>query len=143
MPEQKITFVNGLPAKCGCKMEFSSGGGHDSDVLYVTSCEAHSGSKQFGPSEVKRDGNGWWWHQGIPDFGGTEDPAPYHAWLAEESLELREWSMERDLDNPPTSMEQWAVRAVEAGIRSHQARSGSYWGFSILKTDRTCIGRAE
>lgn len=101
MSDQKITFVNGKPAKCGCKMEFSSGGGHYSDVLYVTPCEAHSGSKPFGPSEVRRDGNGWWWHQGIPDFGGTEDPAPYHEWLTQQGLELREWSMERDLDVHP------------------------------------------
>lgn len=26
MPDEKITFVNGEPAKCGCQMEFSSGG---------------------------------------------------------------------------------------------------------------------
>jgi len=100
MPDEKITFVNGAPAKCGCQMKFSSGGGDYSDVIWVTPCPTHS-PKPFGPMEVKRDHNGWWWHQGIPDFGGTEDPAPYHAWLAEQGLELRYWSMERDLDSHP------------------------------------------
>ncbi len=61
MPEEKITFVNGEPAKCGCQMEFSSGGGEYSDVLYVMPCPNHS-PKSFGPVEVKRDKDGWWWH---------------------------------------------------------------------------------
>lgn len=91
MPEQKITFVNSEPAKCGCKMEFSSGGGHYSDVVYVTPCEAHSGSKPFGPVEVKRDADGWWHHPNIPEFGEGEDPAPYIAWIKEQGLELKGW----------------------------------------------------
>lgn len=91
MPEEKIVFVNSEPAKCGCKMEFSSGGGHYSDVVYVTPCQDHSGNKPFGPVEVKRDADGWWYHPNIPSFGEGEDPAPYIAWVKEQGLELKGW----------------------------------------------------
>jgi hypothetical protein len=90
MPEEKITFVNGEPAKCGCQMKFSSGGGDYSDVLYVMPCATHS-PKPFGPVEVKRDEDGWWWHPGIPEFDGGEDPASYRAWVAEQGLEVKGW----------------------------------------------------
>ncbi|KPY65174.1 Uncharacterized protein ALO94_01004, partial [Pseudomonas syringae pv. spinaceae] len=35
---------------------------------------------------------GWWWHPGIPDFGGGEDPAPYVAWVEDQGLELKGWN---------------------------------------------------
>ncbi|WP_230090863.1 hypothetical protein [Pseudomonas sp. BIGb0427] len=50
---------------------------------------------------VERDENGWWHHPGIPDFDGTEDPAPYKAWIAEQGLELKTWDMEAELDFHP------------------------------------------
>jgi len=99
--QQKITFVNNAPAKCGCTMEFSSGGGHYSDVLYVTPCDAHSGSKPFGPVEVKRDADGWWYHPNIPSFGEGEDPAPYIAWVKEQGLELKGWHSGDELEDLP------------------------------------------
>lgn len=39
-----LTFINGRPAMCGCQVEYSSGGGEYSDVIYVTLCDKHSGS---------------------------------------------------------------------------------------------------
>ena len=90
MPDEKITFVNGEPAKCGCRMEFSSGGGSYSDVLYVMPCAAHS-PNTFGPVEVKRDKDGWWYHPSIPNFGEGEDPTPYYAWVKDQGLELKGW----------------------------------------------------
>ncbi|MFF6553898.1 hypothetical protein ACET39_10725 [Pseudomonas aeruginosa] len=39
-----LTFINGRPAMCGCQVEYSSGGGEYSDVIYVTLCAKHSGS---------------------------------------------------------------------------------------------------
>ncbi|MGU0648890.1 hypothetical protein ACSEU7_27130 [Pseudomonas aeruginosa] len=39
----KLTFINGRPAMCGCQVEYSSGGGEYSDVIYVTLCVKHSG----------------------------------------------------------------------------------------------------
>ncbi|WP_430444893.1 MAG: hypothetical protein ACQZ2J_27720 [Pseudomonas piscis] len=90
MPEEKIVFINGAPAKCGCKMDFSSGGGEYSDVLCVMPCAMHS-PKRFGPVEVQRDKDGWWHHPNIPCFGEGEDPAPYIAWVKEQRLELKGW----------------------------------------------------
>ncbi|HEJ4065241.1 TPA: hypothetical protein SL480_001298 [Pseudomonas aeruginosa] len=40
----KLTFINGRPAMCGCQVEYSDGGGEYSDVIYVTLCAKHSGS---------------------------------------------------------------------------------------------------
>lgn len=40
----KLTFINGRPAMCGCQVEYSSGGGEYSDVIYVTLCAKHSRS---------------------------------------------------------------------------------------------------
>ncbi|AXF52952.1 MAG: hypothetical protein [Caudoviricetes sp.] len=40
---EKLAFVNGAPAACGCHHEFSSGGGEYSDVAYVHLCPAHTG----------------------------------------------------------------------------------------------------
>ncbi|WP_433899380.1 hypothetical protein [Pseudomonas sp. PSE1(2024)] len=57
--------------------------------------------KLIGPVEVARDENGFWWHPGIPAFDGGEDPAPYHAWLKEQGLELTYWGMDSDLDSHP------------------------------------------
>ncbi|MGF6152031.1 hypothetical protein [Pseudomonas fluorescens] len=57
--------------------------------------------KQIGPAEVVRDKDGYWWHPGIPKFDGGEDPAPYHAWLKEQALEMKWWGMDSDLDSHP------------------------------------------
>jgi hypothetical protein len=38
-PPVQLIIVNGQPAKCGCKMSFSDGGGHFSDVHYITLCD--------------------------------------------------------------------------------------------------------
>jgi hypothetical protein len=100
MPDEKITFVNGEPAKCGCQMKFSSGGGDYSDVIWVTPCTDHS-PKPFGPVEVKRDEDGYWSHPGIPDFGGDEDPAQYIAWADEQKLERKGWHMLDEVDGHP------------------------------------------
>jgi hypothetical protein len=96
MPGEKIEFVNGRTADCGCQMDFSNGGGEYSDVHRITPCSTHA-VKPFGPVEVRRDENGWWHHPGIPDFGSREDPAPYKAWAAEQDLELKTSAMEVDL----------------------------------------------
>jgi len=53
------------------------------------------------PAFILRDENGWWHHPGIPDFGATEDPAPYKAWAAEQGLELKTWDMDSDLVEHP------------------------------------------
>ncbi len=53
------------------------------------------------PAPVARDENGWWCHPGIPDFGGTEDPAPFKAWAVEQGLELKTWDMDSDLAEHP------------------------------------------
>lgn len=90
MPEERIVFVNDKPAECGCQMSFSDGQGQYSNVFRVTPCAAHS-VKPFGPVEVKRDKDGWWYHPSIPNFGGGEDPAPYTAWTQEQGLELKGW----------------------------------------------------
>ncbi len=50
---------------------------------------------------VDRDKDGWWYHPGIPDFGGGEDPAPYIAWTKTQGLELKGWHMDSDLDGHP------------------------------------------
>lgn len=91
MPEEKIVFVNDKPAACGCTSSFSDGGGDYANVFYVTPCATHA-PKPFGPVLVERDKDGWWWHPGIPDFGGGEDPAPYVAWVKEQGLELKGWN---------------------------------------------------
>lgn len=101
MPEEKITFMNSAPVKCGCTMKLSDGSGHYSDVLYVTPCKAHSDSKSFGPVEVKRDADGWWCHPNIPSFGEGEDPAPYTAWTKAQGLELKGWHLSDELDGHP------------------------------------------
>lgn len=87
-----LVIVNGKPAECGCTLAFSDGGGHYSDVHRITLCETHRTNKKFGPVEVVRDKDGWWWHPNIPDFGGGEDPAPYRAWLEEQRLEVKGWN---------------------------------------------------
>jgi hypothetical protein len=99
MPEE-ITFVNGEPAACGCTIRFSDGGGQYSDVHSLTLCAAH-GAKPFGPVEVLRDKDGWWYHPSVPDFGGGEDPAPYIAWVAEQGLELKGWHSGDELGELP------------------------------------------
>jgi hypothetical protein len=55
MPEEKLTFVNGEPAECGCQMKFSSGSGDYSDVLYVMPCATYIPAAPTGGSE---SGNG-------------------------------------------------------------------------------------
>lgn len=90
MPEE-IIFVNDNPAQCGCTSRFSDGGGQYSNVFSVTPCSIHS-PKIFGPAEVVRDKDGWWWHPDVPDFGEGENPAPYLAWVAEQRLELKGWN---------------------------------------------------
>ncbi|OIN52934.1 hypothetical protein BFL40_12520 [Pseudomonas costantinii] len=64
-------------------------------------CGEHSGNKPFGPVEVKRDADGWWYHPNIPSFGDGEDPAPYIAWTKEQCLELKGWHLGDELDSHP------------------------------------------
>lgn len=100
MPEEnRIAFVN-YKASCGCKMDYRSGDGMYSEVHYIDPCPKHGGVA-FGPVEVKRDKDGWWCHPGIPDFGGTEDPAPFKAWVTEQCLQLKTWDMDSDLAEHP------------------------------------------
>ena len=93
MPAEKISFVNGKPADCGCQIQYSSGGGEYSDVHYVTLCATHQ-VKRFGPVEVKRDEDGWWYHPDVPEF--DEDVGKFDAWLKEQKLELKQRSMDAD-----------------------------------------------
>jgi hypothetical protein len=58
-------------------------------------------AKPFGPVEVRRDKDGWWYHPGVPDFDGGEDPAPYIAWVAEQGLELKGWHSGDELGELP------------------------------------------
>lgn len=39
-----LTFVNGEPAKCGCRFSYSDGGGEYSNVGRVTLCAKHAGA---------------------------------------------------------------------------------------------------
>jgi hypothetical protein len=122
MPEE-IIFVNHKPAECGCTSRFSDGGGQYSNVFYITPCSAHS-PKAFGPVEVVRDKDGWWFHPGVPDFGGDEDPAPYLAWVKAEGFELKSWSMEGDLDDHPY----WDLASDECGCKGWDPESpGPEW----------------
>jgi len=57
--------------------------------------------QRFGPVEVVRDDDGYWFHPGIPDFGGDEDPAPYSAWMAKQGLERKGWHLDSDLEDHP------------------------------------------
>jgi len=91
MSEEKLIFVNGKPKSCECLLDYDSGGGQFSEVHSITLCSKHSGIKVFGPVEVKRDKDGWWWHPDVPDFGGGEAPAAYLAWVDEQKLELKGW----------------------------------------------------
>jgi hypothetical protein len=43
-----LTFVNGKPAKCGCRFSYSDGGGEYSDVGSVTLCAKHAGTERNG-----------------------------------------------------------------------------------------------
>lgn len=43
-----LTFVNGKPAKCGCRFSYSDGGGEYSDVGTVTLCAKHAGTERNG-----------------------------------------------------------------------------------------------
>jgi hypothetical protein len=99
-PEQ-ITIVNGKPAECGCTLAFSDGSGQYSDVHRITLCETHRTKTSFGPTEVVRDENGYWYHPGIPAFDGGEDPEPYHAWLKAQGLQLTWGSLDIDLVDHP------------------------------------------
>jgi hypothetical protein len=63
--------------------------------------------KLIGPAEALRDEDGWWFHPDVPDFEGDEDPAPFYAWIKEQQLEIKQWSMERDLDDHPY----WEMRS--------------------------------
>jgi hypothetical protein len=105
MPEENgappvLLIVNGQPAKCGCHMSFSDGGGQFSDVNYITLCDTYRDATGFGPVEVKRDEDGYWDPPGIPAFDG-EDPAPYIDWADEQRLERKGWHMLDELDSQP------------------------------------------
>lgn len=43
---EKLTFVNGRDAKCGCKVKVSDGYGEYSDVIHVTLCDKHSSKEE-------------------------------------------------------------------------------------------------
>lgn len=104
MPEKNrktIAFVNGKPAACGCQISFSSGHGEYSDVHYLKLCALH-GDAGFGPVEVARDEDGWWWHPALNELGDSEDPALYKAWVAERNLELKGWHIGDELDQHPS-----------------------------------------
>lgn len=51
-------------------------------------------------ARVERDGNGWWWHPDLPDFGDPDDHeryvAAYDAWIAKQGLRVFSIDMEGD-----------------------------------------------
>ncbi|WP_256578673.1 hypothetical protein [Pseudomonas sp. B28(2017)] len=71
---------------------------------------------------MKRDEDDRWWHPGIPDFGGDEDPAPYIAWADEQKLERKGWHMLDELNSPPTRT---VKHIAMAGNLSRRGLSGS------------------
>lgn len=48
-----LTFVNGKPAKCGCRFSYSAGGGEYSDVGSVTLCAKHAGTERNGTERAE------------------------------------------------------------------------------------------
>lgn len=51
------------------------------------------------PAQVERDGDGYWYHPGIPDF--DEDHEAWNAWLEAQGLKVIGWHMESDLESHP------------------------------------------
>lgn len=53
---------------------------------------------------VERDGNGWWWHPGLAEFGDPDDGEAYleafEAWIAEQRLQVCSVEMEADPSAP-------------------------------------------
>lgn len=81
---------------------------------------------------VVRDGNGWWGHPGLPDFG--EDVAAYHEWLLAQGLEVRSVSLwfdwEGDGEHP-----YWAGEAHCRGWEPSLPRGDGWWCLCIGDTE--------
>ena len=102
---QKLTFVNGAKAACGCRHEFSSGGGEYSDVAYVHLCALHAGGAPVLDDNWKarildgrapeRDEMGLGDHPELPLLDEGMMPRSFFAALG---LELAHTSAEDQLD---------------------------------------------
>ncbi|WP_448677313.1 hypothetical protein [Delftia acidovorans] len=101
---QKLTFVNGAKAACGCRHEFSSGGGEYSDVASVHLCAMHAGSpvlddrwkaRMLDGRAPERDEMGFGNHPELPSLDEGMMPRSFFAALG---LELAHTSAEYQLD---------------------------------------------
>ncbi|KFJ08631.1 hypothetical protein DR66_6063 [Delftia acidovorans] len=101
---QKLTFVNGAKAACGCRHEFSSGGGEYSDVAYVHLCGKHAGApvlddrwkaRMLDGRAPERDEMGFGNHPDLPWLDEGMMPRSFFAALG---LELAHTSAEDQLD---------------------------------------------
>lgn len=101
---QKLTFVNGAKAACGCRHEFSSGGGEYSDVASVHLCAMHAGSpvlddrwkaRMLDGRAPERDEMGFGNHPELPSLDEGMMPRSFFAALG---LELAHTSAEDQLD---------------------------------------------
>lgn len=101
---QKLTFVNGAKAACGCRHEFSSGGGEYSDVASVHLCAMHAGSpvlddrwkaRMLDGRAPERDEMGFGNHPELPSLDEGMMPRSFFAALG---LELTHTSAEDQLD---------------------------------------------
>ncbi len=101
---QKLTFVNGAKAACGCRHEFSSGGGEYSDVASVHLCAMHAGTpvlddrwkaRMLDGRAPERDEMGLGDHPELPMLDEGMTPRSFFAALG---LELAHTSAEDQLD---------------------------------------------
>lgn len=129
---EKITFVNGQPAKCGCSIKFSDGGGEYSDVHYLTLCALHSGGVSLVP--VTRDEYGAWTHPQYPDLGEGSTRADADAAFEALGLEWGICRMENDNSDLLEQMLETSDPSYLAWIPSRPEGCG-WFEFSIHDTD--------
>lgn len=101
---KKLTFVNGAKAGCGCRHEFSSGGGEYSDVASVHLCAMHAGTpvlddrwkaRMLDGRAPERDEMGFGNHPELPSLDEGMMPRSFFAALG---LELAHTRAEDQLD---------------------------------------------
>lgn len=128
----RIAFVNGQPAGCGCRIDFSSGGGEYSDVHYLTPCALHGGGVLLVP--VSRDEYGAWTHPQYPDLG--EGTTSVEADAAFKALGL-EWAICRMEYDDPDLLEQMLETSDPSFLAWSPSRpDGCGWfEFSIHDTE--------
>jgi len=79
----------------------------------------------------QRDADGWWTHPHMPAFDECQEA--FENWLIAQGLELRQWSMEADLDDHPY----WDIESGGSGcVGWNPAPPGPEWFLlEIFDTD--------